>query len=360
MRIMQIVSGRGVNGAVIHCLMLARALAARGHEITLVCRPGAWIGEQQVDGIEVFPSTLDRWPFAELRRVAAAARERQIEVVQTHMSRAHFFGVLLRWFGGTPSVATAHCRKVQLHWALNDRVIAVSEATARFHHRVNFVPKSKMEVVYNFLDDQRFSTPSPAVRLAARAQLGLKIHHIAIGTVGDVCARKGQLYLIQAMPELLRQVPEARLLLIGGGHPKYVAECEREAEQLGVTESITFCGHRSDVRDLLEALDIYTLASVEESFPLSALEAMAAGLPLVTTTAGGLPECVVNGETGFLVRPRDPAALAEALIEVASDISLRSRFGASGQIRARTHFSSASQTPRIEAALARAARRRAA
>lgn len=357
MRIMQIVSGTAVNGAVIHCLMLARALAARGHEITLVCRPGAWIGEQQLDGIEVFHSTLKRWPLAELRRVGQAAREREIDVVQTHMSSAHFFGVLLRWFGGVPSVATAHCRKAQFHWALNDRIIAVSEATAKFHRRVNLVPRRKMEVVYNFLEDHRFSALSPHVRLAARAQLGLKSHHVAIGTVGDVCQRKGQLYLVQAMPKLLNNVPDARLLLIGGGNPDYVAACRREAERLHVADAITFCGHRSDVREVLAALDIYTLASVEESFPLSALEAMAAGLPLVTTTAGGLPECVVNGETGFLVRPRDPKALAEALTEIASDMTLRSRFGASGLARAQAHFSSASQTPRIEAALARVARR---
>jgi L-malate glycosyltransferase len=357
MRIMQIVSGRGVNGAITHCLMLARALAARGHEITLVCRPGAWIGEQQLDGIEVFHSTLNRWPLSELRRVAQATRDRQIDVVQTHMSRAHFFGVLLRWFGGVPSVATAHCRKIQLHWALNDRIIAVSEATARFHRRVNLVPRRKMEVVHNFLDDQGFSTISPAIRLAARAQFGLKSHHVAIGTVGEVCPRKGQLYLVQAMSELLRQVPEARLLLIGGGYSKHIADVRQEVDRLGLADAVTFCGQRSDIRNLLAALDIYTLASIEESFPLSTLEAMAAGLPLVTTTAGGLAECVVNGETGFLVRPRDPHALAEALIDVATDMSLRARFGAAGLVRARTHFSAAAQTPHIEAALARVVRR---
>ena len=354
---MQIVSGRGVNGAIIHCLLLARRIAARGHTITLVCRPDAWIGQQQLDGIEVFTSTLKRWPLAELRRVAQIAHERQIDVVQTHMSSAHFFGVLLRWFGGLPCVATAHCDRFQLHWAWNDRVIAVSDATARYHHRVNLVPRRKIEVVYNFIDDHRFSSVLPAVRPAMRSQLELEPHHIAIGTVGDVTERKGQLHLVRAMSEVLRQVPEARLLLVGRCYAKYEAKVRREIDRLQIAHAVKFCGYRSDIRNILAALDIFALASVEEPFGISALEAMAAGLPVVTTSAGGLPEIVIHGDTGFLVRPRDPKALAEALVDVASDMSLRSRFGASGLARARTHFSSESQTPRIEAALARAARR---
>jgi glycosyltransferase involved in cell wall biosynthesis len=357
MRIMQIVSGREVNGAVVHCMLLARALAARGHTITLVCRPGAWIARQDLAGIEVFTSTLQRWPLTELRRVADAAREREIEVVQTHMSSAHFFGVLLRWFGRLPCVATAHCRSLQVHWAFNDRVIAVSEATARFHRRVNFVPGRKMEVVYNFIDDQRFSEVSSNVRLNTRTELGLEPQHLAIGSVGDVTGRKGQLYLVRAVRKLINHVPEARLLLVGGGDSKYMDECCAEADRLGIAHAVKLWGHRADIRNVLAALDIYALASIEESFPLSTLEAMAAGLPLVTTTAGGLPECVIDGETGLLVPPRDADALAEALLQVATNMGLRSRFAEAGMLRVRTHFSIESQAPRIEAALARVARR---
>jgi glycosyltransferase involved in cell wall biosynthesis len=357
MRIMQIVSGREVNGAVVHCMLLARALASRGHTITLVCRPGAWIARQELTGIEVLTSTLQRWPLTELRRIADAAREREVDVVQTHMSRAHFFGVLLRWFGGLPCVATAHCRSLQVHWAFNDRVIAVSEATARFHRRVNFVRGRKMEVVYNFIDEDRFSRVSLSDRLKTRAELGLKPKDLAIGSVGDVTARKGQLYLVRAMRQLIAHVPDARLLLIGGGNPKYMDECVAEAERLGIPHAVKLFGHRGDIRNVLASLDIYTLASIEESFPLSTLEAMAAGLPLVTTTAGGLPECVIDGETGLLVPPRDSHALANALLQVATDMGLRSRFAEAGMLRVRTHFSADSQAPQIEAALARVARR---
>ena len=142
MHVMEIVSGRRPNGAIVHCQILSRELVRRGHRVTVVCRRGAWIGEQLESdcvGVEIVESELDRWPFDELRRVAAIVGEREVDVVHTHMSRAHAFGALLRWFGGVPSVATAHCRHIQLHWMLNDYVIAASEATRRYHRRYNLV-----------------------------------------------------------------------------------------------------------------------------------------------------------------------------------------------------------------------------
>jgi L-malate glycosyltransferase len=354
LRVMQIVSGSGVNGAITHCLRLTRSLKERGHAVTLVCRHNSWISQQPLDGIEVLHSTLARWPISELRRVASAARERKIDVVQTHLSRAHFFGVLLRFYGRLPCVATAQSRHLQLHWALNNRVIAVSEATARYHRRVNFVPGRKMEVAYNFIDDRDFKSVSTAVRTAMRSQFGLERHHLAIGTVGDVIPRKGQLDLVRALPRILPSVPEARLLLIGWECSEYANVIRQEAKKLGVAHAVVFCGHRADVRNVLSALDIFTLASLEESLPLSTIEAMASGLPVVTTTAGGLRECVVDGETGLLVPPGDVDALGHALLALATNTELRSQFGAAGKRRAQTRFSCAAQTPRIEAALARA------
>ena len=110
---------------------LREELAARGHGVTLVCRPGAWIEHELRGGpVDVVLSDLHRWPTDELRRVAALVDARAIDVVHTHMSRAHFFGVLLRWFSDVPVVATAHNRRIQPHWMFNDGVIAVCEVSS--------------------------------------------------------------------------------------------------------------------------------------------------------------------------------------------------------------------------------------
>ena len=153
MRIMEIVSGAGENRAVTHCLLLARELARRGHPVTLVCRPGAWIARQlPVHPVDLIESDLHRWPLDELRRIAAVARESRIEVVHTHMSRAHSFGVLLRWTSGLPCVATAQSRHVRLHWMFNDRVIAVSDTTRRFHRSYNLVRADRIVTIPDFVD----------------------------------------------------------------------------------------------------------------------------------------------------------------------------------------------------------------
>jgi len=117
MHVMEIVSGLQINGAGQHCAQLSRQLARRGHKVTVLCQPGARIAELLADDpVDVMFSSMKRFPPKELRRVASEIRRRGVQVMHTHMSRAHFFGVLLRWFAGVPSVATAHSQHFQLHW----------------------------------------------------------------------------------------------------------------------------------------------------------------------------------------------------------------------------------------------------
>ncbi len=358
MNIMEITSGTEINGAVQHCYLLCRELARRGNRVTLVCRPGAWIGDQFNDGsLEVVRSDLHRIPFDELRRVAALVRERRIEVVHTHMSRAHFFGVLLRWFSGAPCAATAHSRYFQVHWMLNDLVIAVSEATRQFHRRWNLVRAGRIETIHNFIDAEGLLPVAEHARAEVRAEWGVEPSCPLVGAVGNVVPRKGLIYLVRALPRILAVVPNARLAIVGREiSASYVAQLKAAAHELGVASRIVWAGHRTDVRRVLAALDLCVLASLEESLPLTILEAMAAGLPIVATAVGGVPECIRPGETGLLVRPADSRALAEAIVALLSDPATCRALGRSGAVRVREQFSPQGQTARIEAALARIAR----
>jgi glycosyltransferase involved in cell wall biosynthesis len=350
MRIMEIISGTSVNGAVVNCLEVTRALHARGHQVTLVCRPNAWIAQQLAGtDVAVIESDLRRWPLDELRRIAAAVRQRRIEVVHTHMSSASFFGVLLRRLFGIPAcVASAHNRYFQLHWMFNDRVIAVSEATRRFHQRYNFVRPSRIDVVYNFINEQRFHRTTRQQGLQLRAELGVAAGRRLLGTVGDVIPRKGLIHLIRALPRVVESVPEAHLLVVGRAQPEYTAECRAEVERLGMERAITWAGLRSDVERVLAALDVYVLPSLEENLPLAILEAMASARPVVATAVGGIPECVVPEQTGLLVPPGADEPLADALIRLLADPALALRWGEAGRQRVRERFSVESQIRRIE------------
>ncbi len=356
MNIMEITSATGTSGAAVHCLMLVRELSRRGHNVTLVCRPDSWISREVVnDSINLVTSDLHRFPTHELRRIAGIVREHGIHAVHTHMSRAHFFGVLLKLFWGVKCVATAHSCHFQPHWMLNDRVIAVSEYTRRYHRFFNLVPKNRIHVIHNFIDCGRFSGHSSHLRRRVRESFGFDDSALLIGVIGNVSEKKGMTHLVRSMKQIVAEVPEAFLLVVGNGQAQYFDALKSEAAGLGIGEHIIWAGHRSDVPDLLCALDLLASASLSENFPVSMIEAMAAGLPIVATAVGGVPECVVEGETGLLVRPGRSDALAAAIVSLLKDRELRKKIGETGRRRAFENFSPDAQLPLIEEVLRLAA-----
>src|SRR5579872_6354733 len=229
MRILEIVSGAQVNGAVVHCALLCREFTRRGHHVTLVCRKDAKVKALLADsGIRIVESDLHKVPFDEVRRIGALAREAGSEVIHTHMTRAHNFGVVLRRFCGIPCVATAHSHIVQpLTWMFNDRVIAVSEATRRFQLSWNLVRGRNIETVYGFTDYDRQTTVSTDAGDRIRASLGLAADAPVFGIIGDIIPRKGHLHVVRALAEIRKTVPEARLVVVGDPKRKIGAEYHR-------------------------------------------------------------------------------------------------------------------------------------
>jgi glycosyltransferase involved in cell wall biosynthesis len=363
MRIMEIVSGVGMNGATHHCLMLTRELVRRGHELTVVCRSPSWIGEQlTADGIEVVWSDQHRLPPDQLRRVAAICRQRRIDVMHTHMSRSHFFGVLLRYITGVPCVATAHARHVQPYWMLFDRVIANSDATRRYYRRFNWVSKARIDAIHCFVDYDRFASASDSDRQRIRAEFGVPREDLLIGEIGHVCARKAQIDLVRAMPEVLARFPRSQFLLVGcdtsPANSRYVEKVKREAQRLGVERRLIWAGLRSDIPEIMAALDLFVMPSLEEAQGVAPLEAMVCEVPVITTAVGGLKELVRPEKTGLLVPREDPPALAAAMVRLLGDPELSRRLAVGGHEMVKRRFSPMSQVPRIDAVLAAAAAQR--
>jgi glycosyltransferase involved in cell wall biosynthesis len=212
------------------------------------------------------------------------------------------------------------------------RLIAVSDDTRAAYERQGY-PRGRIEVVYNGVDlpaDGSQPENDPPV----------------VAEIARLCDVKGQRELIRA----LASVPHARLVLAGrdleqGG--AFQSELEREAERAGVSDRVEFAGFRDDVEALLQGVDVVALPSWTEGLPMSLLEAMAHGRAVVATPVGGTPEVVVDGETGLLVPPRDPAALAEALSRLVADAGLRGRLGAAGRRRVEERFTATEMERRV-------------
>jgi len=347
LRIAEIVSGAGVNGAATHCLALTRALSRRGHDTLLICRPQSWMDAHASAHLDVAQSDLHRWPPDELRRIARLLRDRGIDLIHTHSSRAHFFGVLLRRFAGIPVVATAHSRRLQAHWMLNDHVIAVADAVRRFQ-RWNLVRPSRITVVHQFVDADAFFPADPEGRRASRAAIGIDPSMALVGSVGSVFREKGSQDLVAAWPAVVAAVPHAHLVIVGDGPPAFVRELQAALEAQRVQRHVTWLGRRDDVPRIMRALDVLALPSHDEAAPAVALEAMASGVPVVATGVGGVPEYVADGLTGTLVSRGNATELSDALTRLLTDITVRMDYGRRARARVLEQFSLPVQVTKIE------------
>jgi glycosyltransferase involved in cell wall biosynthesis len=269
-------------------------------------------------------------PLQDMRAVSEIAnviRRLKPDLVHIHSSKAGIIGRLSAKLVGVPSVFTAHGWVFAdgVSWKhklvgvpselafgrLADHIITVSEADHRLTVRYKITAPQRVTVVHNGIEDTPHRVQSPSrggeVRLVMVARFAPPKDHDA---------------LLHAAKNL--QGPW-RLLLIGDGPLR--AQAERLAADLGIADRVEFLGSRSDVPQLLAGSDVFVLASNKEGLPISILEGMRAGLPVVATDVGGIPETVRDGQNGFLVPRGDPEALRVALQRLITDGSLRERFG---------------------------------
>jgi glycosyltransferase involved in cell wall biosynthesis len=219
-----------------------------------------------------------------------------------------------------------------------DRYIAVSDAVAQQLRKTFHVPAYKIHVIHNSIPIDRFNCTASQ---AFKAKLNLGSERQVVLTVARLDPQKGYSYLLEA----IQHVHDAIFVIAGDGPEKTALEVQ--ADKLGIDDRVIFLGYRQDIPELLAGCDLFVLPSLYEGLPLSILEAMAAGKAVVATAVGGTPEAVLDGETGLLVPPSDPVALARAIREILSNPSLLRKMGATGRERVVREFSSATMVHRI-------------
>ena len=222
-----------------------------------------------------------------------------------------------------------------------DGVVGVSPEIAKFLKKKYGLPERRVHAVSNGIDTHLFA-PNNASN-AFRKAIGLDEHDIAIGMTGNFRKVKNHALLIDAFSLVSSQSPEARLVLIGQGFPGDTENTEKDIHALiqnsGLEEKVMLLGYRDDVHRVLQCLDIFCLTSFREGLPLSLLEAMACGLPVVGTNVEGIRIVIDSGRNGFLVNPYDSAGLATTLMSLLSDKRLRERMGKEGRKDAVKYYS---------------------
>jgi glycosyltransferase involved in cell wall biosynthesis len=227
-----------------------------------------------------------------------------------------------------------------------DRVVANSQAVRQDAIDTEHLPSEKVDVIYNGLDLAPYDRVGAETVQARRRELGLGAGPVVI-VVANLIAYKGHEHFLRAWVEVCRVLPDAVALLVGDGVVR--AEREADARALGLTASVRFLGFRRDVPALLAASDLLVHPSLQEGFCNALLEAMAASRPVVATDVGGNGEAVVNGETGLLVPPADPARLAAAILAVLQQPDRGAEWGRAGRRRVSDRFQRSRMLPQYEA-----------
>jgi glycosyltransferase involved in cell wall biosynthesis len=351
-RVLWLTKGLGFGGVERLIVQMAGRLDARRYELDvayLLPWKDAFVPELEASG--VVPICLDARRTMDLGWVERLRRllgRYDYALVHTH-SPVPSVATRFLVSRSTPVVHTEHNVWDRYRWPTyaanaltyrrNDAVLAVSDGVAASIRPPAWMLRRRfpaVETLHHGVDLDRVRRGQDA-RATARRVLGIEVGAPVVGTVANFTPKKDHAGLLRAAEQVRLQVPDLRWLLVGTGPLE--GELRAEVAQRGLTECVRFLGMRSDVLELLPALDVFVLGSRFEGLPISLLEAMSAGVACVATAVGGIPEAVDDDRYGVLVPPGDPVALASAVVDLLQDQSRRSALATAGTQHVQERFS---------------------
>ena len=351
MKILHLISSEGFYGAENVVAALVRDLQQSGHSAWIGVFENAHAGPNSVAsqfearGLQVIRIPCRRrFDWATARRIRDIIRAQEIDLVHSHGYKSDIYAWLAGRRRHVPLLATSHLwtrqtASVRFYEFLDglalrrfDAVAAVSRRIAGQLQQAGVSPE-KTSVIDNGIDLRPFQSAVPSLK--AELKTG---DRLLIGTVGRLTAQKGMDYFLAAAQKLLKDFPDLLFAIVGDGPDR--EKLERMAKDLNIQNSVHFTGARNDMPNVYASLDIFVLASIAEGMPMALLEAMASRRPVVATAVGGVPQIVVVGRTGMLVRSKDAAGLADTVANLLRHPDLRERMARNGEAEVRRQFSS--------------------
>lgn len=333
--IIQVCGNRGMAGMERHVALISRDLRDRGLDVKVACKAGGWLADELRNDVEVFPVPLMRHlDLSSARRLSEVFAQVRPDVIHAHGPIAYRYTARADR-GSARLVTTVHGMG---GWsrtlAQADRIIAVSNWTKR--QTAGLVDPERVQVVLNGVDCRRFADYADAAP-TFRDELGLGNRPI-IACVARLVPIKGQHLILQAARKVLAAFPEAAFVIVGGRSRSYEKRLKSMVKALGLGKSVIFAGVRTDIPRVLASTTVYVQPSLVDPHPVTVLEALAAGVPLIGADVGGISETLVDGETGYLFDVEKPEELSDKIIACLSDADLAARLAAAGQRDALKRF----------------------
>lgn len=288
-----------------------------------------------------------------LARLYRCFRQEKARIVHTHQFPQLLYSLLPARICGAKIVHTEHefytyrkdaraRRLFKLLVRFCSALTVVGPEVARYYVEELGVPPARIHVIANGVDVEKFGFDGRE----SRRRLGLSTDDVVFGVVGRLEPEKDHRTLLQAFRALVAVRPAMHLLIVGDGRLR--GELESQSGALGLEHHVTFTGARTDIPEVLAALDVFVLSSVNEGVPLSVVEAMAAGKPVIATDVGGLRLLVKPSINGLLVPPADPVALEAAMSDLAAQPARRQEMGLRSRQMAREAFSVSTMVNRYQ------------
>ena len=352
-----VVDSLEVGGAERHVVDLAAALRRQGHEVAVACSVAGELSDLLDRGNIPISPLLDRLvkrhvSVAYARALRRLVEEQRFDLVHAHIYASAAASALATLGTAVPLVVTEHtegawqgrCAHLVSHliYRRSSRIIAVSSPIRGRLIDSDGVPAEKISLIPNAVIPSSNTYPEALGALPDEWREGP-----LVGTVARLQPEKGIANLLKAAARASTFCPLARFLVVGDGPLREELVCL--ADRLGLCERVRFLGHRADARGLIGLLDVLVVPSLTEGTPLTVLEAMAGGVPIVASAVGGIPDQVRHNREGLLVPPNDTVALGDALLELLQDPGRARRLGESGRRRANSEFAHATMVRKIEA-----------
>lgn len=297
---------------------------------------------------------LRHWPWS-LAKLIYILKKEQIDVFHTHGYDPGFWGRIAAWFARVPVIITHEHGKTlwkRKHhiWferfanRFTDLRIAVSEDVRHLRIENECIPPHKIITIPNGVDMTRFGQSFN--RECIRSGLGIESNNFVVGTVGRLTSAKAYNVLIDAFEIVNKRIKNSILLFVGDGEMK--TDLEKYVAKKEIEKHVCFLGARSDIPELLSVFDVFVLSSDREGLPVALLEAMAAGVPVIATAVGGIPEVINDGWNGYLVPSRSADTLADKIIWLLRNEGERRTISKNAYVTIKENYTIEKTTHRIE------------
>lgn len=349
MRILQVCSADGIGGGEVHVADLALGLLERGYDVEMAVRPASKLPGYVERRNHVRASNLvwhqlplrNAMDLGSVRGLSRILTERSIDVVHAHVARDYPVVALATTPGKRAALVVTRHHYLPLKGNLvyrrmlsKARIIAVSDSVRRTVIESLGCAPSRVHRISNWIDLSRHTVPQQ--RGAARHAVGIS-RRVAVALIGQITPLKGHEEFVKAAARIVAERSDVEFLIVGqDAEPgqQFESRLRREVRGFGIEDAVRFVGQVDDLGEMLAAVDAVIVPSWNEAFSLVTAEAMAAGRAVVASRVGALEELVDHERTGLLVPPRDPEALAAAIVRVAEDPALAEFLGQNAKMAA--------------------------